>query len=121
MPKLDNVLLVNELKLNLISISQLCDDNLLVQFTKESCLVSNNSTSCVMEGKRSSDNCYMLIFLGTCCTTLTNNSDIWYRRLGHISPRSLNETITIDVVLGIPKMKANPRKIFGSYQLGKQI
>ena len=62
MPKLDNVLLVNELKLNLISISQLCDDNLLVQFTKESCSVTNNSTSCVMEGKRSFDNCYLLIF-----------------------------------------------------------
>ena len=35
MPKLENVLLVDGLKVNLINISQLCDDNLLVQFTKE--------------------------------------------------------------------------------------
>ena len=50
-----------------------------------------------------------------------NNLDIWHRRLGHISPRSLNETITNSAVLGIPKMKADPRKICGSCQLGKQI
>ena len=35
MPKLENVLLVLGLKVNLISISQLCDDNLLFQITKE--------------------------------------------------------------------------------------
>ena len=35
MPKLENVLLVDGLKVNLISISQLCDDNLFVQFTKK--------------------------------------------------------------------------------------
>ena len=35
MPKLENVLLVDGLKVNLITISQLCDDNLFVQFTKK--------------------------------------------------------------------------------------
>ena len=35
MPKLENVLLVNGLKVNLISNSQLCDQNLFVQFTKD--------------------------------------------------------------------------------------
>ena len=40
----------------------------------------------------------------TCSTTLINNLDIWHRRLGHISPRSLNETIAADVVLGILKI-----------------
>ena len=48
-----------------------------------------------------------------------NNSDIWHRRLGHISPRSLNETIVVDDVMGIPKMKAG--KVCGSCQLGKQV
>ncbi|KAG9460048.1 hypothetical protein H6P81_004556 [Aristolochia fimbriata] len=37
LPKLKNVLLVNGLKANLISISQLCDQNLYVNFTKTSC------------------------------------------------------------------------------------
>ena len=113
MPKLKNVLLVNGLKVNLISISQLCDENLLVQFTKESCSVNNCFNSCVMKGKRSSNNCYLLTSSGTCCTTLLNNSDIWHRRLDHISHKSLNETIVANVVLGIPKMKADPGNICG--------
>ena len=35
MPKLENVLLMNEIKVNIISISQLCDQNLFVKFTKD--------------------------------------------------------------------------------------
>ena len=113
MPKLENVLLVDGLKVNLISISKLCDDNLFVQFTKENYLVANNSNLCVMKGKRSLDNCYLLTLSGTCCST-------WHRRLGHISPRSLNKTISAYVVLGIPKMKANLGKICDSCQLGSK-
>ena len=87
MPKLENVLPMDGLKVNLISISQLCDDNLFVQFTKGSGLITNYPNLCVIKGKRSPENCYLLALLGTCYTTLINNSDIWHRRLGHISPR----------------------------------
>ena len=59
MPRLENVLLVDGLKVNLIGIIQLCDDNLFVQFIKDSCLVTYNSNLCVMKGKWSSDNCYL--------------------------------------------------------------
>ena len=114
MPKLENDLLMDGLKVNLISISQLCDDNLFVQFTTESCLVTNNSNLCALKGKRSPDNCYLLTLSGTCCSTLMNNSDIWHRRLGNISSRSLSETIAADVDMVIPKMKADPGKICGS-------
>ena len=121
MPKLENVVLVNGLKVNLISISQLCDDNLLVQFTKGSCSVTNSPNSCVMEGKRSSDNCSLLTFSRTYCTTLMNNSYIWHKRLGHISPRSLNEAIVANDVRGILKLKVDLGKMCGPCQLGKQV
>ena len=65
---------------------------------------------------------YQLLALsGTCNTTIINNSDIWHRRLGHINPRSLNETIVPDTVIGIPKMRAYLGKICDSCQLGKQV
>ena len=114
MPKLENFLLLDGLMVNLISIHHLYDDNLFVQFTKESCLATNNSNLCVLKGKMSPNNCYLLILSRTCCSTLMNNSDIWHRRLGHINSRILNETIAADVVLGIPKMKAGLGKICGS-------
>ena len=37
--KLKNVLLVEGLTVNLIGVSQLCDEELLVQFTKNKCIV----------------------------------------------------------------------------------
>ena len=76
MPKLENVLLVDGLKVNLINISKLCDENLFFQFTKESCLVTNNSNLCFLKGKRSLGNCYLLTLSRTYCSTLMNNSNI---------------------------------------------
>ena len=107
MPKLENVFLVNGLKVNLINISQLCDQNLFVQFTKDKCSIIDITNTCVMEGKRSSDNFYLFTCLGTCCTIVLNNLDICHRRFGHISHKNLNETITANAILRIPKMKIN--------------
>ncbi|KAG9447534.1 hypothetical protein H6P81_013662 [Aristolochia fimbriata] len=60
LPKLENVLLVHGLKANLLSISQLCDQNLHVRFTKEGCLVEDDKRQSVLEGIRTGDNCYKL-------------------------------------------------------------
>lgn len=58
LPKLHNVLHVEVLNSNLISISQLCDDDLHVKFDKNSCQVFDKANICVMTGIRSGDNCY---------------------------------------------------------------
>ena len=52
-PRLKNVLLVEGLKANLISISQLCDQDLHAKFSKNKCFVFDKSENCVMEGSRS--------------------------------------------------------------------
>ncbi|CAJ2637520.1 unnamed protein product [Trifolium pratense] len=61
LPKLENVLLVKGLTANLISISQLCDQGMKVNFTKNECLVCNNEGDILMRGVRSKDNCYLWI------------------------------------------------------------
>lgn len=68
-PNLKNVMLVDGLKKNLISISQLCDEGLLVKFIKEECCVSDCNHEIFMIGKRSSDNCYLLKNEETCFKT----------------------------------------------------
>ena len=60
-PNLDNVLLVKGLTANLISISQLCDQGLNVNFTKTECLITNAKNEVIMRGVRSKDNFYMWI------------------------------------------------------------
>ncbi|XP_019158013.1 PREDICTED: uncharacterized protein LOC109154740 [Ipomoea nil] len=53
LPQLTQVFLVKGLKANLISISQLCDDNLQVKFSKDSCHVYDQNNQCMMQGNRS--------------------------------------------------------------------
>ncbi|KAG9456851.1 hypothetical protein H6P81_001359 [Aristolochia fimbriata] len=60
LPKLENVLLVDGLKVNLLSISQLCDQNLHIRFTKDGCVVENDRRQSVLEGTRTGDSCYKL-------------------------------------------------------------
>lgn len=55
-PSLDNVLLVKGLTANQITISQLCDEGLKVNFTKLECLVTNEKHEVLMKGVRSKDN-----------------------------------------------------------------
>jgi hypothetical protein len=48
---------VEGLKANLLSISQLCDDALVVQFSKKECSIFDNNGKWLMGGERTSDNC----------------------------------------------------------------
>ena len=76
--KLKNVLHVKGIKANLMSISQLCDKNINVKFTKDSCKVMNKSREVILEGSRSSDNYYKLIHSHTCHTTSLDNVELWH-------------------------------------------
>ena len=52
-----NVLHVNGLKANLISISKNCDLNFNVNFNREKCVVHDTDSKCVWEGFCSLSNC----------------------------------------------------------------
>ncbi|CAL9007919.1 unnamed protein product [Prunus brigantina] len=58
LPALHNVLLVENLTANLMSISQLCDDFGKVIFDEIECIVSTKTGEKVICGPRSDDNCY---------------------------------------------------------------
>lgn len=51
--------MVKGLIANLISISQLCDEGLKVNFTKYECLVTNEKNEVLMRGDGSKDNLYL--------------------------------------------------------------
>src|SRR4051812_27268827 len=58
-PNLEDVLLVKGLSSNLINISQLGDQGLLVSFSKLECLVKDEKGVILMKGIRSKDNYYL--------------------------------------------------------------
>ena len=59
-PNLEKVLYVEGLEANLISISQMCENEFNVQFSQNRCKVFDLNDACVMIGLRTYDNCYVV-------------------------------------------------------------
>jgi hypothetical protein len=84
LPKHGNVLLVEGLTSNLISIRQLCDQELNVNFDNSKCIVSNKSQE-VMKGTRSKENCYMRQSQHksqgiSCMITKEDETKLWHQK-----------------------------------------
>jgi hypothetical protein len=83
-------LYVEGLKANLLSISQFCDNDLVVQFSKKECNIFDSSGKWLMRGEKIADNCYGLPSLTTdpqifCNKATIDDSELWHRRLGHLN------------------------------------
>ncbi|XP_060960697.1 uncharacterized protein LOC133031254 [Cannabis sativa] len=107
--QLTNVLYVRGLKANLISIGQLCDDNLSVSFTKTQCLVSSDGCV-VLTGNRTVDQCYAVCNTIVCNRSFLDKPDLWHYRLGHLNYRDLQRLVKLQGVRGIPNMKVSKER-----------
>ena len=68
-PLIENIILVDGFKHNLLSISQLCDRGLKVIFDESSCKIFDNKTNeCILTGFRE-NNVYIIDMLNLDCTT----------------------------------------------------
>ena len=61
LPDIANVLYVEGLGVNLLSISQICDQDFMVLFLKGKCLMLNESGKKLISGVHTLDNCYGLV------------------------------------------------------------
>ncbi|CAJ2662740.1 unnamed protein product [Trifolium pratense] len=125
LPKLSNVLLVKGLTANLISISQLCDQGMKVNFTKSECLVTNDEGEILMRGVRSKDNCYLWVpqeeaNVSTCLITKEDEIKLWHQKLGHLNLRSMKKAIPEEAIKGLRNLKIEEGSICGECQIGKQ-
>ena len=55
------MLYIKGLKANLLSITQICDEDSLVQFSKKGCIIIDEEGIQVLEGNRTTDNCYGVV------------------------------------------------------------
>ena len=124
---IDNVLYVDGLKHNLLSISQLCDKGYKVVFDSTCCMiVSKNDKEIKMVGNRI-NNIYMINLDSIdasslkCLLTKEDESWLWHRRLAHIHLEHLNRLRTKDLVIGLPNIKFNKDKLCDACQKGKQV
>jgi transposase InsO family protein len=105
-----NVYLVNGLKYNLLSVSQLCDSGNNVRFNKKRCIVCRDDTGEVILTAYRYNNIYAVsadqVVQGslTCLKALTDDPRLWHRRLGHVSPHTLQKLVSKGLVRGLPEM-----------------
>ena len=73
-------------------------------------------------GRREVDNCYHWSSNGSniCHLTKIDQTWLWYRKLRHISLRSLDKVIRNEAVVGIPSLDINGKFFCGDCQVGKQ-
>lgn len=83
LPIFNNVLFVGNLKVNLISVGQLCDDKLMVMVTKNTVRYWNGS--CVLYGAKSSDKCYLFKYDILCHISKADFADLWHKLLRHLN------------------------------------
>ncbi|XP_040374637.1 uncharacterized protein LOC121052819 [Rosa chinensis] len=126
-PNLKNVLFVEGVTANLISVSHLADDYEDVWFNKQRCLVLNQKGEGIMGGKRSVDNCYHIqanesSILQSCLFVKSTEEtfELWHRKMGHVNYQDLLKLSSKQCVRGLPNLKGKTDKICGDCKIGKQ-
>ena len=91
LPDIANVLYVEGLRVNLLSISQICDQDFMVLFSKGKCLVMNKSRKKLISGVRTLDNCYGLVLDANivCNSIRLPNEGLWHQWMGLASYKHL--------------------------------
>ncbi|KAI3815350.1 hypothetical protein L1987_15015 [Smallanthus sonchifolius] len=115
----DNVNFCEQLKHNLLSVSQMCDKEYSVMFDKSECLILKPGFKVpedwiLMRAPRTNDT-YQIDMsvakttssVATCLLTKATELDsiLWHRKLGHISYRKMNHLVRNGLVTGVPKLR----------------
>ena len=122
LPLLIDVLYIKGLKVNLLSITQICDEDFLIQFSKKGCLILNEEGVQVLKGLRTTDNCYGVIPKPSisCHSARVNLLELWHQRFGHANYKQVAKVLKFDAVVGLPKFGKIEKNVCGLCQLGKQ-
>ena len=123
---IENVLLVDNLKHNILSISQLCDKGFKVVFESLMCIVTSPIDNSITLIEHRHRNVYIVDlddhftkksqFLVAMNAKINKKSWLWHANMNLIS-----KLIKKDLVKGLPKLDFEKDKICDACQFGKQI
>ena len=115
-----NVLLVESLNFNLLSVAQLCDLGFKCIFGIDDVeIISVDSSNLIFKGFRY-ENLYLVDFnaseakLSICLFTKSSMGWLWHRRLGHIGMKQLNRLVKHDLVKGLKDVVFEKDKLCSS-------
>ncbi|KAJ9542139.1 LOW QUALITY PROTEIN: hypothetical protein OSB04_028645 [Centaurea solstitialis] len=110
---------------NLLSISQLCDKNHKVSFSKKKCKVKNRRKEVILTSVRQAD--IYIINMNTStenfCFVSRASSDtnwLWHKRLSHLNFKTLNQLCINNLVVGLPDFRYTKVSLCSACEKGKQ-
>jgi hypothetical protein len=121
--KAENVLLVEDMKHNLLSVNQMCDQVHKVTFYSQKCKIGKESSrKLISTARRTSSNIYVLSEIGNekCCLGKEDESWIWHRRMGHIHFDNVIKVSKREVVREIPHITKQDNTLCKHCQQGKK-
>ncbi|KAH9728331.1 Integrase catalytic domain-containing protein [Citrus sinensis] len=123
---IENVCLVENLKHNLLSISQLCDKGYRVIFDESKCVIENACDGKVLFVGNRCVNVYTINIdcastNEKCLSALHDDGWLWHRRLGHASMDLISKIVKNDLVKGLPKINFQKDRTCEACQFRKQI
>ena len=122
LPLFTDVLYIKGLKVNLLSITQICDEDFLVQFSKKWCVILNEEGVQVLKQLRTTDNCYGVIPKPSiaCWSARVKLLELWHQWFGHVNYKQVAKVSKLEAVVGLPKFGKIEKNVCGPCQLGKQ-
>src|SRR6266540_3085170 len=123
---ISNVLLVDSLSYNLLSVSQLCEMGYNYLFTNEGVKILTREDSSIAFSGRLKGKLYLVDFtttrvtLETCLMAKSSMGWLWHRRLAHVGMRNLAKLQKGEHILGLTNVIFEKDKVCGACQAGKQ-
>ncbi|KAJ9539154.1 hypothetical protein OSB04_031887 [Centaurea solstitialis] len=110
---------------NLLSISQLCDKNHKVSFSKKKCKVKNRRNEVILTGVRQADTYIINMNTSTdnfCFVSRasTDTNWLWHKRLSHLNFKTLNQLCINNLVVGLPDFRYTKVSLCSACEKGKQ-
>ncbi|GJU31410.1 retrovirus-related pol polyprotein from transposon TNT 1-94 [Tanacetum coccineum] len=120
--KIDNVEHVDNLRFNLLSVGQICDNKCRVTFSKHDSEITKDG-KVIGRGIRKKG--LYVMKLGNkpkdkiCLATIDENSTLWHRRLGHANMCLIQSLASKELVRNLPKLKFD-QHFCDACKIGKQ-
>ena len=109
------------MKANLLSITQICDEDFLVQFSKKGYVIIDEEGVQVLEGNRTTENCYGVVPMAPIsCRSARDMFELLHQRFGDANFKQVAKVSILEVVEGLPKFGKVEKTICGACQMRKQ-
>ena len=119
-------MLVDVLKHNLLSISQLCDKVFKVIFESSHCIIKDSQNDKIIFMVHRNENVHTIYSSkyeshDRCFSSMHDESWLWHRRLEHVNMNLITQLNKNKLIRGLPKISFEKDKVCEACQMGKQI